>query len=85
MCHGVFDVIHSGHIKYFEQAKNLGNILLVSVTIDKYVNKGPLRPINKIKERIKVLENLKLIDFVVESDSFTAEKKYSLFQTRYLL
>ena len=80
MCHGVFDVIHSGHIKYFEQAKNLGNILLVSVTTDKYVNKGPLRPINKTKERIQVLENLKLIDFVVESDSSTAEKNIHYFK-----
>ncbi len=80
MCHGVFDVIHSGHIEYFKQAKKLGDILLVSVTTDEYVNKGPLRPVNKIKERTQVLENIKLIDFVVESESFTAEKNIDYFK-----
>ena len=39
LCHGVFDVIHSGHLKYFEQAKKYGDILVVSVTADKYVSK----------------------------------------------
>ena len=45
LIHGVFDVIHYGHIKYFEEAKNKVDYLIVSVTTDEYVNKGPGKPI----------------------------------------
>lgn len=72
LCHGVFDVLHTGHLKYFKQAKKLGDILVVSVTIDKFVNKGPLRPINKLNERILFLKNLNDVDFVLESNFPTA-------------
>ena len=40
LCHGVFDVIHSGHIEYFKEAKSLGDILIVTLTTDEFVNKG---------------------------------------------
>ena len=40
-CHGVFDLLHLGHIKHFENAKNFGDILIVTVTPDEYVKKGP--------------------------------------------
>ena len=60
--------MHSGHLKYFNQAKKFGNKLIVSVTADKFVNKGPLRPINKIKDRIEVLNNIKSIDKAIESN-----------------
>ena len=73
----VFDVLHSSHLKYFNQAKKFGDKLIVSVTADKFVNKGPLRPINNIKERIEVLNNAKSIDKVIESNYPTAEKVIS--------
>ena len=44
LCHGVFDLIHPGHIIHFEQAKNMGDVLVVSLTSEKYVRKGPGRP-----------------------------------------
>ena len=44
LCHGVFDLLHIGHLKHFESAKKYGNILIVSVTPDKFVNKGFNRP-----------------------------------------
>ena len=44
-CHGVFDLLHPGHIKHFEVAKKKGDILIVTVTQDEHVNKGPGRPI----------------------------------------
>ena len=44
-CHGVFDLIHVGHIKHFKEAKKNGNFLVVSITSDKFVNKGSGRPI----------------------------------------
>jgi cytidyltransferase-like protein len=44
LCHGVFDLLHIGHIRYFEQAKKHGDLLVVTVTPDRFVNKGPERP-----------------------------------------
>ena len=44
LCHGVFDLLHIGHIRHLEQAKGLADILVVTVTPDRYVNKGPHRP-----------------------------------------
>ena len=67
LCHGVFDIVHVGHLKYFDQAKKLGDILVVSVTSDKYVNKGKNRPLFNISKRIFFLKKLKNIDFVIKS------------------
>ena len=73
LCHGVFDVLHSGHIHYFNQAKKLGDILVVSVTSDKFVNKGPNRPVNHLNDRILLLKNIKSVDYVIESNYITAK------------
>ena len=40
MCHGVFDVVHPGHVRHLVYAKSKGDILLVSITSDKFINKG---------------------------------------------
>lgn len=76
LCHGVFDVIHAGHIDYLLSAKQMGGegaILIVSVTDDKYVNKGPGRPIFKIHERLKILNSLSFVDYMLVSNELTAE------------
>ena len=78
MVHGVFDVIHLGHIIHFLEAKKKVDFLIASVTLDKYVKKAPGKPIFSIEKRIKVLENLKSIDLVMESKSPTALKNISL-------
>ena len=72
MCHGVFDLIHLGHIKHFEEAKNHCDILIVSVTSDKYVFKGPGRPRFNEKERMHSISSLEIVDYVVLSDSISA-------------
>ena len=64
LCHGVFDVIHAGHISHFEEVKKNCDFLFVTVTEDKFVNKGPNRPVNSHYFRAKVLESLKLVDYV---------------------
>jgi cytidyltransferase-like protein len=43
-CHGVFDLLHIGHIKHLEAARKLGDALVVTLTPDRFVNKGPHRP-----------------------------------------
>ena len=43
-CHGVFDLLHIGHIKYFQEAKSMGDKLVVTITPDRFVIKGPGRP-----------------------------------------
>ncbi|MBS3105514.1 D-glycero-beta-D-manno-heptose 1-phosphate adenylyltransferase [Candidatus Woesearchaeota archaeon] len=63
---GVFDILHLGHVKYLEEAKKLGDFLIVGVNTDKSVkiNKGDKRPINDEKSRIFVLAALESVDFV---------------------
>lgn len=62
---GVFDILHLGHVKYLEEAKKLGDVLIVGVNTDKSVrqNKGDKRPINGEKSRINVLAALESIDY----------------------
>lgn len=72
LIHGVFDVIHIGHINYFKEAKNKVDKLIVSVTSDRFVNKGPGKPIFNLNKRINVLNSIKYIDEVIESDYPTA-------------
>ncbi len=72
LCHGTFDLVHLGHVKHFEDAKKLGDILIVSVTSDEFVFKGPNRPKFKIRQRMEMLSNIQLIDYVIESKSVSA-------------
>jgi rfaE bifunctional protein nucleotidyltransferase chain/domain len=64
LCHGVFDVMHIGHINYLREAKNFGDILIVSITSKKFVNKGYGRPIFNDSERSNFLKNISFIDYV---------------------
>ena len=73
MCHGVFDLLHIGHIYYLEEAKKNGEILIVSLTFDKFVNKGPSRPVFDEHQRAKMLASLNFVDYVVISNNPTAE------------
>ena len=71
-CHGVFDLLHPGHIAYFESAKKHGDVLVVTVTADRYVNKGPRHPHFPASVRAKVLSSLEVVDYVCVSDFPTA-------------
>ena len=74
LCHGVFDLLHIGHINYFKASKKHGNILVVSVTGDKFVSKGPGRPAFSINNRLKFLHEIDCIDYLYLSHDLTAEK-----------
>ncbi|GAB4020358.1 MAG: hypothetical protein Fur0010_22880 [Bdellovibrio sp.] len=65
LCHGVFDIIHAGHIKHFEEAKNLCDLLIVSLTKDEFVKKGPYRPHFNFENRSVVLSSIRYIDHVI--------------------
>ena len=69
MCHGTFDLLHIGHIRHLEEAKKLGDHLIVSVTSDRHVNKGPKRPYFNELHRMEALKGLSFVDEVVLSDS----------------
>ena len=76
-CHGVFDLIHVGHIKHFKEAKNIGDFLVVSITSDKYVNKGLGRPIFGENLRAEVLASIDCIDAVHINYHTTSEELIS--------
>ena len=67
LCHGVFDLLHVGHIKHFEEAKKHGDILIVSITKDQFIKKGINRPYFKIDDRITSLCALESVNYVIES------------------
>jgi len=72
LCHGVFDLLHIGHIRYFEQAKKHGDILIVTVTPDRFVNKGPDRPAFPEDLRAEAIAALDVVDYVAINDWPTA-------------
>tara|TARA_B100001248_G_scaffold261437_1_gene252635 strand:- start:7689 stop:9212 length:1524 start_codon:yes stop_codon:yes gene_type:complete len=73
-CHGTFDLLHLGHIKHLSNAKKYGDILVVTITADKYINKGPGRPYFKHKQRAEALSSLESVDYIVINHDFTSTK-----------
>ncbi|MFK7160328.1 bifunctional D-glycero-beta-D-manno-heptose-7-phosphate kinase/D-glycero-beta-D-manno-heptose 1-phosphate adenylyltransferase HldE [Marinospirillum sp. MEB164] len=67
MTNGCFDLLHAGHVAYLEEARQLGDRLIVAVNSDASVSrlKGPTRPINPVDQRMKVLAGLQAVDWVV--------------------
>ena len=63
-CHGVFDLLHIGHIRHFQQARELGDVLVVTMTPDRYVNKGDGRPAFGEQLRTEAIAALDCVDFV---------------------
>lgn len=74
---GCFDIIHKGHVAYLNEAKALGDLLVLGLNSDASVKrlKGSERPINSEMDRKFVLENLKAVDFV---EIFTEDTPYNL-------
>ena len=70
---GVFDLLHPGHVRYLQDARALGQALIVAVNSDRSVraNKGPDRPVNPEQERAEVLAALSCVDAVVIFDEDT--------------
>ncbi len=71
-CHGVFDLLHVGHIKHFQAARKLGDLLVVTLTPDRFVNKGPQRPIFPQMLRAEAIAALACVDYVAINEWPTA-------------
>ena len=72
LCHGTFDLMHTGHIRYLQRARREGDILIASVTADEFVNKGPGRPVFDEQLRAENLAALECVDYVVINYATTA-------------
>ena len=64
LCHGTFDLLHIGHVALFAFAKSLGDHLIVSVTADAFVHKGPGRPVFNEDERAMMIKSVRYVDEV---------------------
>lgn len=77
---GCFDILHSGHIYIFREAKKWGDILIVAVNDDLSVKKlkGSFRPIFPLEERLEILEAVQEIDYLVSFSEKTPQRIISL-------
>ena len=67
--HGSFDLLHLGHVRHLEAARRLGDVLVVTVTADRFVNKGPGRPVFNEALRAEMLAALEYVDWVAINPS----------------
>ncbi|MEA3381126.1 MAG: bifunctional D-glycero-beta-D-manno-heptose-7-phosphate kinase/D-glycero-beta-D-manno-heptose 1-phosphate adenylyltransferase HldE [Pseudomonadota bacterium] len=76
MTNGCFDILHSGHVAYLEEAAQLGDRLIVAVNTDESVTKlkGPGRPVNNVNRRMAVLAGLSAVDWVVPFEEDTPQR-----------
>ena len=82
-CHGCFDLMHPGHIKYFQASKEMGDVLVVTVTPDEYVDKGPERPVFGQNLRAESVAALACVDYVAINRWPTAEETLRLLRPTY--
>lgn len=71
-CHGVFDLLHLGHIRYFEEAAEQGDVVVVTLTSDRFINKGPGRPEFTGELRAEMVASIGIVDHVAINDAATA-------------
>lgn len=72
LCHGCFDLLHIGHIRYFQQAKKMGDVLVSTITPDRFVDKGPGRPVFNEALRADAVASLGAVDYVAINEWPTA-------------
>lgn len=78
LAHGCFDLLHIGHIRYLRQAKAMGDLLVVTISPDRYVDKGPHRPAFTESLRAEAIASLDCVDFVAINEYPTAEETLRL-------
>lgn len=69
MAHGCYDLLHIGHVQHLKAAKRLGDVLVVTITADEFVNKGPDRPAFPEDDRAAMVEALECVDYIAINNS----------------
>lgn len=77
LCHGTFDLIHTGHIRHLQEARKQGDVLFATITADQCVNKGPGRPVFSETLRAENLSALSCVDYVGIVHTHTAKQPIS--------
>src|SRR6266850_6438904 len=67
--HGTFDLLHIGHVRHLEAARKLGDVLVVTVTADRFVNKGPGRPVFTEALRAEMVAALHFVTYVAIAEA----------------
>jgi len=82
-CHGVFDVLHIGHHRHFKMAKAKGDVLVVTLSPDEFVDKGNGRPIFSENLRLEQIADLEFVDFVALNETKTAVEAIKLLKANF--
>ena len=84
---GCFDILHSAHLELFKFCKNIGGIVVVGLNSDNSIRnlKGPTRPIFKLEDRIKMLEALEYVDFIIPFEEDTPLELLKVLKPHYLV
>ena len=77
-CHGCFDLMHPGHILHLQAAKKMGDVLMVTLTPDRFIDKGPDRPVFSQDLRAMSLAALECVDYVAVNAWPTAQETLEL-------
>ena len=85
LCHGVFDLVHYGHIMHFKSAKKHGDILVVSITKDKFIKKGINRPIFNETQRYNYLKELQMVDYVYICETESAKESIEIIKPNFYI
>ena len=83
MCHGVFDIVHPGHLRHLIYAKSKGDVLVVSITADKHITKGNTRPYVPEELRAINLAAFEMVDYVVIDQEATPIANIGIIQPDY--
>ena len=82
-CHGCFDLVHPGHIKHFQAARRMADALVVTVSPDRFVDKGPGRPAFPEQLRAESVAALECVDYAAVNQWPTAEETIRLLRPDY--
>jgi len=74
LCHGVFDLLHLGHVRHLKAGREQGDVLMVTITADEFVNKGPGRPVFSENIRAEMLASMDCVDYVAINYGPTAKE-----------
>jgi rfaE bifunctional protein kinase chain/domain/rfaE bifunctional protein nucleotidyltransferase chain/domain len=83
LCHGVFDLLHIGHLRHLTAARAFGDFLVITVTPDRFVNKGPGRPAFTDALRAEALASLECVDLVAVNEWATSVEAIKLLQPNF--